>query len=254
MALSSNTLIHFMKQKSSLIGILKENFKLSYCRETIDTNKRKFDLLIPIVSFCDIPFSQILTHIESYGSYGIGLKKIWAEKNGLNPVLYVDKKSSLSENFFEHIYKMNVKGERKIGSLALEEKYTYDIFRYLKNYQGDLKRAGKKVVKDYRFSDEREWRYVLPVQSEQWMFGNIKPADSDKDDLIKKGKASLNGKIETERLHFEPEDINYIIIKNENERGEIIRTLENVKGKYPHEQIKRLTSRILSSQQIRSDF
>jgi hypothetical protein len=240
--------------KSRLIGILKDNFKLKYCRETIDTNKRKFDLLIPMVSFCDIPFSQILSHVENYGCYGIGLKKVWAEKNGLNPVLYVDKKSSLSENFFEHIYKMNVGEEKKITGLTLEEKYTYDIFRYLKNYQGDLKRAEKKIVKDYRFSDEREWRYVLPVQSEHMMFGQIPLTKSNEDEFIKKAKAYLNGKIESEKLYFEPEDINYIIIKNETERDDIIRTLENVKGKYPHEQIKRLTSRILSSQQIRSDF
>ena len=63
-----------------------------------------------------------------------------------------------------------------------------------------------------------------------------------------------NKKIETERLTFTPEDINYIIIKNELERDKIIDTLTKVNGKYPHEDVKRLTSRIISAEQLRTDF
>lgn len=254
MALSSNTLTHFTKTKSNLIGILKDNFKLRYCRETIETKKRKYDLLIPMVSFCDIPFSQILNHIENYGCYGIGLKKQWAEKNGLNPVLYVDQNSSLSNNFFEHIFTLHLKDDKKISELTIEEKYPYDIFRYLKNYQSDLKRIEKKTIKNYRFSDEREWRFVLNIESEQMLFGNIQLKDGDDEEFIKKGKNLFNKKIESERLCFEPEDINYIIIKSESERDLIIQTLESIKGKYPHEQVKRLTSRIISTEQIKTDF
>ncbi|MES2726482.1 MAG: abortive infection system antitoxin AbiGi family protein [Bacteroidota bacterium] len=254
MSLSSNTIIHFTNTKSNLIGILKDNFKLKYCRETIETKKKKADLLIPMVSFCDIPFSQILKHIDNYGSYGIGLKKEWAERNGLNPVLYVDKNSSLSDNFFEHIYKLNSTGDKNINELEIEEKYIYDIFRYLKNYEGDLKRFQKKPIKDYRFSDEREWRFVLNIESKALMLGAIPTTHSKNDNTIKEIKNVLNEEIENEKLSFDPDDINYIIVKNESERDSIIKALESVKGKFPLDQVKRLTSRILSVEQIRNDF
>ena len=73
-------------------------------------------------------------------------------------------------------------------------------------------------------------------------------------DEIPKVKARYNSKIESEVLKFTPDDINYIIIKNEAERDKIISTLEKVNGKYAHEQVKRLTSRIISTQQLKTDF
>ena len=138
-----------------------------------------------------------------------------------------------------------------ISKFTDEQKFIFDVFRYLKNYQGDLKRIGKKTIPNYRFSDEREWRHVLDIKSEYPIFANMKKIDSAK---IPEYKEKYNKMILTERLTFEPEDINYIIIKNESERDKVIRNLETVKGKYPHDQVKRLTSRILSTQQIETDF
>ena len=251
MSLSSNSIIHFTKSLANLNGILKSGFSVKYCRETIVTRKRNFDFLIPIVSFCDIPFSQITNHINNYGCYGIGLKKTWAEKHGLNPVLYVEKESNLSDVFFGHIYNVHAGPDKSLKKLSLKEKYNYDVFRYLKNYQSDLQRNGKKLMKNYRFSDEREWRHVLDINSPELMLANLKDV---KPTLVQEAKKMLNELIKNEVLIFEPEDINYIIIKKESERDNIIRNLENIKGKFPMEQVKRLTSRILSAEQIRSDF
>lgn len=102
MGLSSNTIIHFTKNKSSLAGILKETFKDKYCHETVSNLEGKHEFLVPIVSFSDIPFSQILNHINSYGCYGLGLSKSWAESKGLNPVLYLDNRSTLTKNILNH--------------------------------------------------------------------------------------------------------------------------------------------------------
>ncbi len=75
MALSSNSLIHLTQKKEALIGILENNFKIKYCYEIINTSSGKINAAFPMVSFCDIPLSQIKEHINKYGSYGIGLKK-----------------------------------------------------------------------------------------------------------------------------------------------------------------------------------
>jgi hypothetical protein len=251
MGLSSNSIIHFTKNLSSLNGILMNNFKLKYCREIIHTNNDHYDLLVPMVSFCDIPFSQILNHKNNYGSYGIGLKKNWAEKKGLNPVLYVEKNSHLSNNFFEQLKLQIVSENKKISNFTKEQKYLFDVFRYLKNYQGNLNRTNKRVIPDYRFSDEREWRYVLSIESEHPLFGNMKNINNEN---ISELKIKYNKFVENERLIFEPDDISYIIIKNESERNIVISKLETIKGKYPLDQVKRLTSRIISVEQIETDF
>jgi hypothetical protein len=226
MGLSSNSIIHFT----------------SKCR----------DLLVPILSFCDTPFYQIKDHIKSYGNYGIGLSKKWAEENGLNPVLYLEKNSTLSENVLNELY-FKIKGESEnIDQLSVKDKQAFDVLRYIKNYQGDLNRTGKKTLKNYRFSDEREWRYVMDTNSEHNFFGMIPPKITEV--KISKVKNSLNKKITNQKLKFKPEDISYITIKNENQRDGLIQLLEKVNGKHAHDAVKRLTSRIISTEQLITDF
>lgn len=253
MGLSSNTIIHFTKNFSNLKGILANNFKVSYCREKIISESKDVDYLIPMVSFCDIPFSQILNHINNYGSYGIGLKKKWAEEKGLNPVLYIEKKSILANSILSDLYEKLKGGRQKISDLTVDERKAFDIIRYLKNYEGRVERMNGKIIENYRFSDEREWRYVIDPEIEHSLFGNLKKATLSPED-IKELKKIYNEDISHISLEFSPEDINYIIIKNESERDAILGIIEKVKGKNSLEEVKRLTSRIISVEQLKTDF
>lgn len=237
MALSSNTVTHFTKNLSSLKGILTDNFKVRYCRESINVKAKHYDMLIPMVSFCDIPFSQVLKHMDSYGNYGLGLKKNWAEENGLNPVLYLEKNSLLSENIFDHLYQHIIVGKKTLSDLDIDEKRRFDFIRYLKNYQGDLKRVGKKTIANYRFSDEREWRFVLDPVLDYPLFGNLKKIAEAK---IKEAKEKHNAKVISQKLEFTPEDINYIIIAKESERDIVIETLEKVNGRLSSRTCKKI--------------
>lgn len=85
MPLSSSSIIHFTNKKAYLKGILENNFHISYCSETVTFGTQNWSFHAPMVSFCDIPLSEVKNHIEKYGSYGIGLTKEWASRNGLNP-------------------------------------------------------------------------------------------------------------------------------------------------------------------------
>lgn len=252
MALSSNTLTHFTKDLNSLQGILKDTFKVKYCREILRSSKGHFDILVPVVSFCDIPFSQVLNHINSYGNYGIGLSKDWARRNGLNPVLYVDRDSKIANSFYSSFFKMVMNRTNKITDFTIEERRTFDIIRYMKNYQADLIRENRPPIKDYRFSDEREWRYVLhPEENKVGIFYNCKGKTIAE---IKKIKWAANFLIEDKSLSFGPDDINYIIINKEDERDAILDALPELKNGHDQRVIKRLSSRIISVDQIRGDF
>lgn len=246
MPLSANTLIHFTADKTSLKSILEENFRVFNCSEEVDFGTEKVRYVVPMVSFCDIPLSEIKAHISKYGRYGIGMTKAWGVRHRLNPVLYMAQGSHLSESYrnaFVHFADLEL---GKDGKWTVEQKSLIDVIRYIKNYEGDLTRKSN-TTKNYRFSDEREWRYVPPFSEACEMV--IGAPDYQKD------KKSYDCHLENLRLTFEPNDIKYIIIDNDAEIGEFIDHLRRAKGKkYSLDDIERLTTRILTTQQIEQDI
>ena len=246
MPLSSNSIIHFTKTKEALMGILADNFKIKYCKEVIKLDESTIDIQVPMVSFCDIPLSQIKEHIRKYGNYGIGLSREWAVRNGLNPVLYVEPQSHLARNLRGSFVYFLDDEKIKNDEDKKARKQLFDTFRYMKNYQGKLVRM-EEERDEYRFSDEREWRYV-PSISLKFPMLLVSSATSD---TIK----DAGEKIESARLKFEPKDIRYIIINNDDEIAEFILYLQSAKGaNYSLHDVQKLTTRIMTAEQIKSDI
>ncbi len=249
MSLSSNTIVHFTNSKESLKGILRDNFKIFYCMEQLSIGGREpIEFAVPMVSFCDIPLSQVKSHIVKYGAYGIGLTKEWAEKQKLNPVLYVEKDSLLSRSYATAYKEYLVDPGKYIKDLDLKERSLADIMRYMKNYQNDLIRGGK-VYKNYRYSDEREWRYVIDFNEDIRFLLDISSYNTDEKKIL------ANETLEKYRLEFTPNDIKYVIIQDESEISEFLDVLKTSKGnKYSYNDVERLMTRIITTEQIISDF
>ena len=77
--------------------------------------------------------------------------------------------------------------------------------------------------------------------------------ESDRLPLLLLAKA--NALVKTAKIYFKPNDIRYIIVKKDEEILKMIAILEKIKGdKYSSDIIKILTSRILTYEQIESDF
>ncbi len=120
-----------------------------------------------------------------------------------------------------------------------------DIVRYIKKYEGVLERAGQPP-KDYRFSDEREWRYVPDYTESD---GMLLIPDKFKELTAERA----NEKMKDFRLKFEVDDISYIIIKDDGEiKGLISHLRDVVLG--TGSQIERVFTRIITSEQIMGDF
>jgi hypothetical protein len=110
---SANTsLIHYTKTITSLKKILKNGFRFSYCKEEypkalinniinkgdkvfvpniICSNEKVNNaVLIPMVSFCDIPLLRSKIHSSNYGKFAIGIDKNLAREiyPSLTPVQY----------------------------------------------------------------------------------------------------------------------------------------------------------------------
>ena len=256
MAISTNSVIHYTEKIDNLKSILNcEGFRLKYCTEELEINLEvPISSAIPMISFCDIPLSEVKNHIDSYGSYGIGLSKNWAKKNGLNPVLYLEKDSKISEHIKNQVERI-LKGLEKVdkgkklsqADIQLQDDLITYV-SYCKNYEGKLIR-GKVNSEAYRFYDEREWRYVGIAE-------HISPAPQIINGYTyREDKEKYNSAIKECYIKFSTMDISYIIIDSENEIPEILTLLNKVfEDKCTAKELKILSTKILTKNQIYNDF
>ena len=245
MGVSSNTLIH-QTTKQGLISILTQSaFKLSYCKEEIHTVSGSVIAGVPMVSFCDLPLTELKNYIFSYGNYGIGMKKQWAKTKKLNPVLYFDQNSRIANSLYDQYVFWEKETSNHPAKMKDIEAFFFfvEALSYCKNYEGDLMRKDKQTKNNYRFSDEREWRYVPLVKEIGY---NMVLLDNELFQSI--GKVTLNTWYEDMRLTFILEDINYLIVENEADISEFL----DIINKFADN--KKLTNRIYTKDDIFSDM
>lgn len=267
-SLYPTTLFHFTEKLDTLFKILdSSNFRISFAREFIQGQSSNRNFGIPMVSFCDIRLTQLNQHIENYGHYGIGLSKAWANENGLNPVIYMSKSSSVFDNYnrelrslkkeinklAKHLEELNLSGTKaqlnnarqKYEAANLSYKKIVDPLRYMKNYQATLKRRNEPERPNYIFADEREWRFVPDIEKSKG-----KPViAARKSILTQDDKRKYNEYYDNDRLHFSQKDIKYIIVKHESDVEKMIDYLNEKYGSK-----NRLIPRVLSTELIANDM
>jgi hypothetical protein len=249
MPLSANSLFHFTKEKDALYGILDQTFKLSYCREEFILGGKPFSVRVPMVSFCDIPLSAIKNHINSYGSYGLGLSKKWGKREKLNPVLYVEQDSLLSQSCEKALNRFVLEEAKSNEVTDADRLAVLDLLRYIKNYQGLLIRSNGTCTPDYRFSDEREWRFVPAYDEDCEMI--LEERLYQKDEI----RELVDEKITPFRLGFHADDVRYIIVQDNSEINDLVKYLKTIKHpRYSPGIVERLITRILTRDQIMEDF
>lgn len=264
--LSANTLFHFTNSSDKLEGILRNEFHPKYCLENWDILNAKGlrEIAIPMVSFCDIPLSQIGKHVKYYGRYALGLTKEWGMEKNISPVLYTHKKAKLSfhlRNIFAEALRTAADPKEDEFSELLQ--HVLNFIKFLKPYRGKLWRDAKYLVQEVTFYDEREWRFCpdIPFSKKQkedeprCFLGKRELLRGDKQELLL-GETieNENKKLERYKLSFEPKDIKYIIVDKDDERLEMVRKITEIKRKYSYEDLQILTTRILSMDNIFEDF
>jgi hypothetical protein len=123
-----------------------------------------------------------------------------------------------------------------------------NAYRFMKNYEGRLVRRNREIIENYRFADEREWRYVPALNEYEPSF--VLPAMISTPEQ----KKALNLAAVDHRLMFQPEDIRYLIVESDSERLELIAHLRRVKRAFSKDEQTRLVSRILTASQIENDI
>ncbi|MCQ2588681.1 MAG: abortive infection system antitoxin AbiGi family protein [Treponema sp.] len=254
MSLSSNSVIHYTRTLDALKGIIRDRkFLLGYCtdyiREENSIETAYFPIAVPMVSFCDIPFTEVSSLTKEYGCYGIGLSKEWALKKGLNPVLYFDSKSKVTRifNAIEYLSSTICNNTEEDFTHFKSKQLLQELeglLGYIKNYQNKNTQVGK-IPPNYKFYNEREWRYV-PSKNDL--------IDGELDLLLQKEKYEedkdfYNNRAKKYSLTFEEGDISYIILEKKSEIHEMLVFLKEIGIKTPE-----LCTKIISLEQIENDF
>ena len=203
-----------------------------------------------MISFSDLRLSELKDNIGTYGKFGIGMTKDWAINKGLNPVMYASDKSLFTENFMtgiEDFFKLVNNTDDISGRYETAYNNTINTLRYIKNYKGDLIRPGKKTISDYVFANEREWRFVPPISNNILSFVPIDQIGTPQQ------KSKFNQRVSHIKLHFQPDDIKYLIVEKDTDINPLIAHLRIAKVGFPDEIVDRLSSRILTYEQIEKD-
>jgi hypothetical protein len=252
MPISSSTLFHFTSDLDRVVGILENDFRPHFSLENLnvlapkEASRPELEFAVPMVSFCDIPLSQVEKHTRAYGKYGLGLTKEWGRRNKIAPVLYTYRGSRLASRL--SALAINSLTGPTLQVRQLQDSF-YDLSCYVKPYEGPLERRGKTTPR-YRFYDEREWRYVPPPASDLYRYGMTKAEFGNS-----AGRAQGNAWLwNRSRLKFAPRDIKYIIVAKEDEIVPAIHHVERGKSRFGPDQVRLLISRIVSAEQILSDF
>jgi hypothetical protein len=265
--ISADTLFHFTKSRSNIISILQHHFNPHYCKENIRlaSNANDQEFFLPMVSFCDIPLSQIHNHVAEYGPYAIGLTKEWAREKGIAPVAYIYPGSLFAgciekicnysntiDNILENdLLQLHDSENTKVALQELRTNLNY-LRLNIKHYDG-MQPSKNGAVCKFKYYDEREWRFIPSISlfTSREIWGYV-PAD---DPMLAENLRIGNERLaEFCRLKFTPQDIRYIIVQNESEILEIAKDIMKIKEGYPDDERLLLLTRIISVERICNDF
>ncbi len=193
--------------------------------------------------FCDIPISRISEHTAFYGEYGLGMTKEWAQRNALHPVIYAVPGASIAGAISSLVDASHQK--RRDSKLLAEHKSqvsdgVFQLIPFIKPVVGKTLVAGKVLNKE--FSQENEWRFV--PKAYQFLFK----------DTFDARRAELDKEASKYALQYTPNDVRYIFVKMDHEIPSVFDFIQTELGRFPMNDLKILTSRIISLETIARDL
>ncbi|ABS10521.1 conserved hypothetical protein (plasmid) [Shewanella baltica OS185] len=200
-----------------------------------------------MVCFCDIPLTRISEHTQFYGQFGIGFKRDWAIKSGLNPVIYLAENSPLRKSLLQMAHSdVFIKRDLK---LTYNDHYR-EILSQIKPLSGRMYDKANRLEVEKDFYLENEWRYV-PELTE---VNKCIPMEMYNDPLQNN---KLNSKsYEQGLLKFSLSDINYIFVDNESSLVSLLSYVDELKSDEKDSEltIEILKSRLITFDSIQRDF
>lgn len=250
---SANALFKFMTKLDYLKDVIKYKAIIPrYYEEMIDyleiEDLKK--IAFPMSCFCDIHLNKLVPHMSFYGAHGIGLNKGWGINQGIQPIHYINKYSGLISDYkfvFSRLFKFKEQNRKIIEDYS---NYLLTNLLFMKPMEGYMFRNNNYVKRN--FHDEREWRYIPSVNTVETELPQIIP----KEQMIPKAySAYSDGILQCDDLwlKFEYDNIKYLVVKNINDRKELIRFIyEDINANDEEKFI--LISKILVFNELKEDW
>lgn len=270
----TTTLFHYTKEIEILKSILKEGLIPNYCYEDLSYSNNDRGIGVPMISFCDIPLSKTNSFIERYGNYAIGLTKEWADKKGINPILYAKDDNILTSlSFYKSVEKHYRDELKKYGGNSHEISFDLSpgpkpqiasLFNYHNAHEANESIHGmvKKYHGEYNDQkqinyDENEWRYLVEDTIDTLWFWSKEDYENWRGDK-NTSKPSPTKALKDKKLEFSVKDIAFVLIKEESEIPQIVDFINKegvISDKYIDDYEKLiLCSRIISFERIKNNF
>ncbi len=201
MSINANIFWHQTNAKAFYKILSSHCFRYAYSKESPINMPEDVEYAFPMISFAHLAFCELEYYLGSYGNYTIGMKYDWAVQNGITPVLYLFKSSSINCKVID-----------------IESVDESDLNAYVKNYQGPLKSRG---YHKYKFYNEREYRFVLSkarCDTEKLKFVLRQDSRTREYDEYKEAHDNLSLLPECFNVKFRLEDVAYLIIPEVNGR------------------------------------
>ena len=202
----SNSFFHYTQKYDVLVEILKKGFVGSYANEQFPkSNGTIGHLYIPMISFCDIPLSQLQYIV--YGNYAIGMSRVWGNDQPLCPVSYFpnNRRANFTKfitDCFDNFPKNALQYSKILG-------YVKPVKKFKENGYAPHRRRDNYI--------EREWRKIY---LKDWL------RNSDQ-------YVSFNEKNESPLLNhfiarFRPTQVDMIIVESEEDRENHISKIQSL--------------------------
>ena len=232
-AMRTQSLFHFTKKLDTLFSILENGFWPQYSFEDIHWVSDTDFYGNAMVCFCDISLSKLDKHTAFYGRYGIGMKRDWGIKKGLNPLLYISEKSLLSTSLKGLFSNPNEHRNTKF--------YVMTSLAFTKPLKGKMKVGNEVLEKD--FYEECEWRYV------DTSHGGILH-----DEANVKGIERNNQLCRSNALEFKPGDIRYLLVESESDLTKLVDFIYTKMSHFSADDLKLLTTKIILLKDLKEDI
>lgn len=251
---SANTLFNFMEELDYLKEILRNMAIIPrYVEETMDyiIGNEVHKVVFPMTCFCDIGIQKLVPHMEFYGFYGIGFDKDWGIKKGIQPINYLNLQSDLLIDLnkaFKYAYYGNEKESNEAEEILVS--FLLKTILYSKPVNGKMLRKGKVEIKN--FHDEKEWRYI-PKEADLIDLPFFIPEEHHNSAAYNNYSAALK-LIPSIYLNFEPRNVKYLIVNNDDSKSELIRFIMSEEVSIPISEKYDLLTKVLVHDSLKEDL
>lgn len=220
MGLSSNVLWHQTDEKGFWEILNSKKVLYSYSMEKSLPLKESQGTAYPMISLSDIPICEMPNNKWAYGDFAIGFNREWSVRNGFTPVWYCEPHSVIYKLLHSlAIETLDMNDKRKFGN------YLY-LFSNVKFIESELQ-TSRKIYKNYRFYDEREYRLVAQKpELEKHQYSPVLIGAN----YEKYKKNHDNRSLLQIGVNFTFNDIKYLIVRSEKDRTEVEKILEKDKA------------------------